>query len=478
MIKYDVIKKFAAEFPDKAAIIENDTIISWGKFDKSVFYLLGNVVELEKLEKDKPVLYMSDNSSDLVLLSSVFATLGVPFQGIDHHLPIEKLTLLIETIGVKYIFVSKYLNRDLSDLNKLCKFYEVEDFVEKSLALKKTTSLENLVCMPFSSISFTSGTTGIPKVVYRTRSFDKQRFEYLQRTYGFNKEDIHLLCLPMHHVGTTGWARLFFGLGCTVVIGHFKNSYELCDILHSKKITTTLMSPLMLKGIVEALESENKTTYFSQLRFLITGGKNCSSEVKKIAISKLGSIVYEYYGTTETGINTLLSSAQFAKHPGSVGPAFEGNEILIVDDKNKPVDTGKIGKIAIFSYMNMDKYLNAPSPFVEINGRQYLVTVDYGYLNNENYLFVLQRSAQPKEQVLNLYGAESDILGLSYVSDVFIKEFFDNPKISVNIVPKKYIPFASLRQDIELISKKHHLENVTINVVPHLEYTSTGKIKL
>lgn len=478
MIKYDVIKKFALENPEKIAILENNNKTSWRDFEKEVSSILGYITQKEKLDKSKPILYLSNNSKELVVLSAVFATLGIPFQGIDHHLSIETLKALIKITGVKYIFLSKELEGNFSALQEICRLYQIESFVEIAKKFNKEVSADDLTPMPFSSYSFTSGTTGLPKIVYRSFSFDKQRFEYLQNTYGFNSEDIHLLCLPMHHVGTTGWARLFLGLGCTVVIGHFKTSYELCEILHSQNITTTIMSPYMLKGILEEIDGDFNADYFSSLRFLITGGKNCTPTLKKQAISKLGSIIHEYYGTTETGINTLLSSAQFIKYPGSVGTAFEGNDIIIIDEKNELVETGKIGRIAISSYMTMDRYLNYDAVFIEKNGKKYLVTSDYGYLNPEDYLFVLQRSSQPKKNVLNLYGAESDILGLSCVADVFIGESAVNSEVFINLVPKKYIPFEKLKLKVEEVAEKHHLGDVSINIVPQLEYTSTGKIKL
>ena len=465
------------------AIVDEGTVFSWHEFREITEItenLIGAITKIDSFVYDKPILFLSKNSSGLVLMGAAFATMNIPFQGVDYNLGLECLRSLIQELEVKYIFVAEELESRFLALADFCRVIQIENFIKKANLEREYFPgiLDLLPPRSFCSYSFTSGTTDVPKIAYRTTSFDKRRFEYLQKRYEFNIDDTHLVCLPMYHVSSTGWLRLFLSLGCTVVVHNFKNGYDLCETLHGNHVSTTIMSPYMLKQAVEVLEEIDSRSYFPYLRFVITGGKNCPIGVKKDAIGKLGKIIFEYYGTTETGINTLIDSQEALEYPGSVGRVFEGNKIVILDEKNQPVFSGEKGKIAVHSYMNIDCYFNGKTNFVDLFGEKYFITSDYGYLNGKGYLFIIQRANAANKKIFDLYGIENEILNLGFISDVSARDAAEDG-LKVEIVPKKYFPYAKLKNDIGNISAKYGIESpVSVNVVTKLDYTLTGKIRL
>ena len=478
MIKYDVIEKYSGIHPDKKALKDDRWEVTWSDFKLYTRRLIGVISKMDRLEVFYPSLFISNNSIDVVLLGAAFSSLGIPFQGLDYHLDILVIKKIIKDLNVKHVFISRELEVKFSDLSLICNLHFLNDIIEKA---KKSTINEiepiKTLSMPFKSFAFTSGTTGNPKIAYRLFSFDKRRFEYLQDKYLFTFSDIHLACLPMYHVSTTGWLRLFLGLGCTVVIHNFKNGYQLCETIHANHISTTILSPIILKHILSELGEDDKSTYFPSLRFVVTGGKNCSIKIKQEAIRKLGKIIYEYYGTTETGINTLLSTEEAIELPGSVGREFEGNKIAILSDQNTEVPAGEVGRIAIYSYMNFDGYLNHSADFVTLDRLKYVLTYDYGYKNVNGYLFIVQRASYIPKKVYNFYGLENDVLDLGYLADVCISESKENDAVNIFVVPKRYYPYLKVQSDIKKISEKYGVKNSVVNVASELSYTLTGKIK-
>jgi len=352
-----------------------------------------------------PCLFLSKNSAQIVLLGSAMSTCGIPFNGIDYTLDIEVIKSIIQEMKVKSIFITHEFYNKLLCLSSACNLIIIDEYVNAAISECNDcyTKYESNIQRKYNSYAFTSGTTGVPKIVFRTKSFDVKRFAYLNNRYGFDSNDVHLVCLPMYHVSSTGWLRQFLSLGY---------------------------------------------------------------------------IVHEYYGTTETGVNTLLDPKDTFYRQGSVGREFEGNEIAILDHNNMPIPVSVTGRIAIHSYMNMEDYLNANADFIDIDGKKFLLTSDYGYKNSDGYLFVIQRAQGSTDHVYNFYAIENDIFNLCYVSDVFVFRSSITGQININIVTKGYRPYSEIKKDVESISNQYGVKNVLVNILTNLDYTMTGKMKL
>ena len=479
MIKYSIIKKISLSSPYKIALTDGcQQKLTWQEFARTTLAMVNHIRNSFELNLQRPYLFLAKNSIELVLLGAAFATLGIPFQGIDYHLNTQIIGTLINQINAQGVFLSKELYDSFFFLNEYCPVYEIPTFI--TTVMKNSadeTALKDTPKQAFRSYAFTSGTTGIPKIAIRTKSFDQRRFEYMTEKYHFNPDDIHLTILPMYHVSATGWLRLFLGLGCTVVIGNFETGCDFCELLHTCKISATVLSPHMLSHLITHIDNHVAHKYFNNLRFVMTGGKNCLAGLKKEAIEKLGNIIYEYYGSTETGVNTLLDSSEALVYPGSVGRTFSGNDILVLDSNGIPLKPNQIGRVAIYSYMNMDNYLNQLCPEVIIGGVRYLLTTDYGYLNSAGYLYLAQRKNPDSKNIFNFYAIENATSELSYVADSHVFETTESQSVGINIVLKKYLPYKEIKREITTISQQYGFMNPTIRIVQTLNYTQAGKIK-
>tara|TARA_R110000868_G_scaffold353274_1_gene614505 strand:- start:844 stop:2325 length:1482 start_codon:yes stop_codon:yes gene_type:complete len=479
MIKFEVINKHAVTHPDKIALDDGRDKITWKLFAELTNNIAGLLSEQLKSDSDFTAIFISRNSMDLVVVGAAMSTLAIPFQGVDYHLDLTTIKTIVSKMNVSHVFLAKEFEDKFEALSSCCQVVMMSDVMYMASQLKFDNPRNRLQSQTaFRSYSFTSGTTGIPKVAFRTTSFDKRRFDYLTDRYDFKSSDVHLTCLPMYHVSATGWMRLFLSLGSTVVIHNYVNSYDLCEILHSKDITTTIMSPFMLKGIVEDINVDTAFDYFKSLRFLITGGKNCTVKLKNNAMTKLGPIIYEYYGTTETGVNTLLDPHEAFQYPESVGKSYDGNSVQIIDECNKPLATNEIGRIAIHSYMNMDCYLNAEAEFIHIDGLKYLVTSDYGFKSPKDYLYLVQRSNKESIKPNNLIGIENAVTRLPCVSDAYVYQNTADSSFHIDVVLNYYRPYQEIDELIQKISSDKGVKKVHTTVTACLDYTPTGKIKL
>jgi long-chain acyl-CoA synthetase len=102
-----------------------------------------------------------------------------------------------------------------------------------------------------------------------------------------------------------------------------------------------------------------------------------------------GPVLWEYYGATEGG-GTLIRPQEWLAHPGSVGRAWEGAEVRVLDDEGKPCPPGTPGTVYMkllqdFAYKGDDEKTRA-------NRRGDFFTVgDVGWLDAEGYLTLCDR---------------------------------------------------------------------------------------
>jgi acyl-coenzyme A synthetase/AMP-(fatty) acid ligase len=156
------------------------------------------------------------------------------------------------------------------------------------------------------------------------------------------------------------------------------------------------------------------------LRFAMVGGKNFSPIQKQQALDTLGSVVYEYYGSTESGINTVAEPTDLRDFPRSVGYPCHGSEIVILDDQSIPIRPGITGRIAVASYLLMDAYVDGTSNEVYVNEKRYLITPDRGYLDESGRLYIVNRFPALASNI-DVYSIEDSLRRLAGVKDVVVK---------------------------------------------------------
>src|SRR6266851_3179607 len=96
------------------------------------------------------------------------------------------------------------------------------------------------------------------------------------------------------------------------------------DLIERHRVTTAFMAPTLLQRLVDA--QERRPRDLSSLRALILGAAPCPQALKVRAEAVLGQVIWEFYGATETGINTVLRPEDQLRKPGSCGTAVPGQE--------------------------------------------------------------------------------------------------------------------------------------------------------
>lgn len=100
--------------------------------------------------------------------------------------------------------------------------------------------------------------------------------------------------------------------------------------------------------------------------------------------------MYEGYGLTETVTVCLVNTLKHHRE-NSIGYPLSGTKVMIVKD-GAPLPAGEVGEIWLDSDQFMLGYLHEQeAPFAEYGGRKWLKTGDYGWLDQDGFLYFKQR---------------------------------------------------------------------------------------
>lgn len=477
MIALEKIKNIVSFRGNETCIVDNGTHFSWLQLlrrTESRILFLRKTYTHEQLHS---ACYVSKNSFDVICWLAAFSTLGIPANGLDYSLPVDTLITLVKKINPGIFLVSSGLYSPEA-LNKLknagCTVLSID--LSTTPVEHPNTELEQLIhshtSPPFKAISLTSGTSSLPKIALRFSSFDARRFSWFTERYGFNSNDGFLLLLPLYHAAGNGWARMFMGLGCSVYIVDQDDDARIVKALSQKKITTSVMTPNLVSKLTRLAKNGNDTSY---LRWVLVGGSYFSAKDKISAIHIFGPIFYEYYGCTESGVNVISEPADMISTPKSVGKPFDGNHVVIVDKNNVPVDSGKIGRVAISSYMMMNEYSDGSRPFYTINDIQYFLMADHGYLDPQGRLFLINRNGECNTLDDN-YGIEEEIRKLPCISDAAVISSIENGKPVINCIFSTHHKGKD-EDTLKTIKHKINKNNTNIKHINEIPYSPSGKVR-
>jgi len=477
MLTLQALAIFAAVKGDATAVEFNAGDLSWRQLHNSVSNKVTVLLREFKGNIPRQAVYLSENGPNLIAWLGACATLGVTATGLDHTADPQALRETIGRLNPDLVLLSQHLEREagIEVGFGAVPVFMFDPFTVSDQAEGKAPDLAKVLPLAFRSVVVTSGTTGRPKLAVRTESFEKRRFSYFSERFRLDGRDRFLACIPIHHAAGNGWIRFTLSLGGTVVLADKDDGATLANAVYRKGISTAVLTPILLDRIVDAINRGSYGGRPEQLRWVLVGGKNFTPHQKRRSIEALG-VVYEYYGTTETGVNTLADPVDLLLHPRSVGKVFSGNDIVIVGPHDRPLKAGETGAVAVASYMNMAAYTDAPAHEIHLGGRRYLVTPDQGNLDEDGRLYLKNRLSRP-EAVVDLYGLEDEIRAIESVRDVILHQDRAAAPDEICCALVSTEP-AAVETLVRGLARQRGLSLTGFRLVEEIPYSPTGKVRV
>jgi long-chain acyl-CoA synthetase len=200
------------------------------------------------------------------------------------------------------------------------------------------------------------------------------------------------VCSPLYHAAPGGHALGFLHAGHTVVIQPRFDPESVLRDIERYRVTTSHLVPTHFLRLLR-LPGQIRGRYdLSSLEALIHAGAPCPVQVKQQMLDWLGPVVWEYLGSTEGSV-TRVSPQEWIAKPGTVGRPLPGLTVRILGPDGAEQPRGEAGMI-YFGYPGRApsfEYHHDPAKTAAGRAGNLVTAGDYGYLDDDGYLFLLDR---------------------------------------------------------------------------------------
>ena len=331
------------------------------------------------INRNSRVAILSKSHPEFVFTMYACLHLGCEMVMLNERLSQIELAYQIDDSEADFVLVDDVLSEKISS--------------PKRILLSEIQQVEPLEFAPAAewakdrtlSIMYTSGTTGHPKGVRQTAENHFSSSVSSALNIGTSPDDVWLCVMPLFHIsGFSILVRsLIYGMGVRL---HAKfDAVHCAEELQAGTVTHMSVVGVMLERILVELEA-NEMTVSPQFKTMLAGGGPIPVTYIQRA-ETYGISVLQTYGMTETSSQTTtLQPADAEQKIGSSGKPLFLYQVKI-DGAEKAGQTGEIhirGPQVTPGYIG--RFSDRP---VQNDG--WLHTGDIGYLDEEGFLFVVDR---------------------------------------------------------------------------------------
>ncbi|MBS4913699.1 MAG: AMP-binding protein [Veillonella sp.] len=254
---------------------------------------------------------------------------GVSMKGTVCFIKTENIeTQLISWLNAIYNQSRPLLcHADLSEVRtaQLCKKYALDDVAEQEHIIPEKASFGVL----------TSGTTGLPKVLWRNLSTWSDFFDEQNRVFLTDKESVLFVHGSMSFTGNLNSVLSTLYAGGTAIIARYMSPRRWVELLRLHQVTHIYLLPTKLRMLLPVLHET-----LPDLQVIFTGSQLLDYKLV-LGLKKLQphTTCILYYGASELNYITYCTFEEWLREPDTVGYAFKGVAVSLDRDNRIVVDT-------------------------------------------------------------------------------------------------------------------------------------------
>ena len=415
----DVVAVHAQAKPDAVAYVEDARRWTWRELFDRRNRLASSLTKLGLARGETAIVYAPNSLEYLLASGAVRAVNALPVP-MNHRLVADEVLYILDHSDAAVVFVgdpfvpiaeqirSRAPNVRtwiLTGAERRPWASSLDDLVQRGSpeapAVDPTQGLGG-------SMIYTGGTTGKPKGALRSGVNPRLTLDLMQALGMMHEGQVHLVAGPLYHSAPGSFALFTTVLGGTVVVMRKFEPEQALHLIHTHRVTSTFMAPTLVKRILDLPEAVRARYDVASMKSLVVAAAPCPMRVKEEALRYFGPCFYEFYGSTELGVNTILTPADVLRKPGSCGRAAPNVELALLDDDGRPVAVGEPGEVYIRRFEGMfdGYYKNAEATSQTRRGEWYSVG-DVARVDAEGYYYICDRK---RDMIIsagvNIYPAE------------------------------------------------------------------------
>ena len=366
------------------------------------------------LQPNDSVAVYSPNTADAVICIFGALMAGASWVPINIRNGVDTNIEYMEYVSTKWLFFHSGLEIELKTrqqkINYLNKAICIDKTLDEYISLKEFCEEIDESDIPDFSDPFgapdavfsrwpTGGTTGPSKGVEMKNSNIVTMFELGLKHYvgEDDKNIVHLAVAPITHA-----AGLLVGIfsacnGLNIVHENFNAKQVLFEIQRSK-VTHIFLPPTAFYDLISAAKDNNFDT--SSLRQILIAAAPVATAKLKQGVEVFGPVISQCYGQAEAPmLISMLPSNDIAQaikgekpnRLSSCGKVTSCTEVAILDDSGSRKSIYEKGEICVRGPLVTPGYFKKAEATNEVRTFGWHHTGDIGYLDEDNYLYIIDR---------------------------------------------------------------------------------------
>jgi fatty-acyl-CoA synthase len=267
----------------------------------------------------------------------------------------------------------------------------------------------------------TGGTTGRPKGVMLTGHNIETMSALTLMSYPFGSRPRYLALAPLTHAAGVLCFPVMV-LGGEIVIMPKPDLAEFAALIGRHQITHTFLPPTLIYMLLD--HPGLAQAGLGSLQCMWYGAAPMSASRLEEAITRIGPVMAQLFGQSEAPmmISTMAPADHFLPDGSlardrlsSAGRPTPLTTVAIMDDDGRLLAAGERGEIVVRGPLVMAGYYKNPEASAEAARYGWHHTGDIGYLDDDNYLFIVDRA---KDMIItggfNVYSAEVEQVLLAH----------------------------------------------------------------
>ncbi|MGH3389291.1 MAG: AMP-binding protein [Actinomadura sp.] len=392
--------------PDQPALTDEWGVTTWGALNERVNRLIGALRALGLGVGDTIAIH-SGNRREYFELMAAATHAGLHFVLVNWHWTADELSYVLTDSGARVLFsearfadVALAAVRDSGPVTAVAVGGEIPGFTPYEEFVAGGGADEPADQVMGVSMMYTSGTTGRPKGVRRKLlaagapvATIKFIADVMAEVLLIPERGRSLLVGPVYHSAQWLFSYMLLCAGRPVVMRQSFDAAETLRLIDAHRITNLHLVPTQFVRLLRLDAATRDAFDGSSLAAVWHGAAPCSPEIKRQMIDWFGPVVHEYYGSTESAVNTVVTAAEWLERPGTVGRPLPTTEVHVLREDGTPAGPGERGQLW-FRYTSGDdvEYHGDSDKTAAMHREGGLFTTgDIGYFDDAGYLFLADR---------------------------------------------------------------------------------------
>ncbi len=491
----DLLAHYAGTQPDKPAVIDDRPgrpvlTLGFAELNRRANQL-GHLLLALGVNESTKVVWCGQNSADLFPMVYAIRKIGAVGVPLNYRLAADEAAYVIDNSDAQVVYVdAEYQDLITGIRARVPKVTDVLVFggdgelERRAAAMPDGSPGTPTAPSAGATMIYTSGTTGRPKGAVREASLDTSAALALLQFIGYVPEDVYLTTGPLYHSGPGGFATLAHAMGNTIVVQRKFDPEDWLRLLQTYRVTTTFTAPTPMRMIC-SLPADVKARYDrSTMKRMIANAAPWTLNLKQLYLADFPSdSLWEVYGSTELGVDTVLRPEDQLRKPGSCGRAAPGIDIKLFDPEGREVtEPGRTGELYVRSATAFTAYYKAEQKFAAATRGDFRTVGDIAYFDEEGYFYIADRK---NDMIIsggmNIYPAEIEA-ALDASPDVYEVAVFGIPDeqwgetVHATVVPARE---GVTGEDIESFARQKlagYKVPRSVSFVDELPKTGSGKV--